>query len=89
MNLVVPWAELVPLIAPHAPDPGAKDGRPPFSVETMLRIHFLLQWFNLSDPAMEEALYGMAPFHEFVGCTREEITCPTRAPSYRNSRQFC
>jgi IS5 family transposase len=34
---------------------GAKGGRPPFAVETMLRIHFLQQWFNLSDPAMEEA----------------------------------
>ena len=50
MNLVVPWAELVSLIAPHAPAPGAKGGRPPFAVETMLRIHFLHQWFNLSDP---------------------------------------
>ena len=38
MNLVVPWGELVSLIAPHAPAPGAKGGRPPFAVETMLRI---------------------------------------------------
>jgi transposase, IS5 family len=66
MNLVVPWAELVSLIAPHAPAPGAKGGRPPFAVETMLRIHFLQQWFNLSDPAMEEALYDMALFREFA-----------------------
>ncbi len=44
MNLVVPWAELVSLIAPHAPAPGAKGGRPPFAVETMLRIHFLHVW---------------------------------------------
>ena len=66
MNLVVPWAELVSLITPHAPAPGAKGGRPPFAVETMLRIHFLQQWFNLSDPAMEEALYDMALFREMV-----------------------
>ena len=66
MNLVVPWAELVSLIAPHAPAPGAKGRRPPFAVETMLRIHFLQQWFNLSDPAMEEALYDMALFREMV-----------------------
>ena len=52
MNLVVPWAELVSLIAPHAPAAGAKGGRPPFPVQTMLRIHFLRQRFNLSDPAM-------------------------------------
>ena len=67
MNLVVPWGELVALIAPHAPAPGAKGGRPPFAVETMLRIHFLQQWFNLSDPAMEEALYDMPLFQQFVG----------------------
>jgi IS5 family transposase len=44
MNLVVPWAELVSLIAPHAPAPGSKGGRPPFAVETMLRIHFIHVW---------------------------------------------
>lgn len=57
MNLVVPWAERVSLIAPYAPAPGAKGGCPPFAVQTMLRIHFLQQWFNRSDPALEEALY--------------------------------
>jgi IS5 family transposase len=65
MNLVVPWAELVSLIAPHASQPGTKGGRPPFAVDTMLRIHFLQQWFNLSDPAMEEALYDTPMFREF------------------------
>ena len=50
MNLVVPWAELVALIQPHAP-PG-KTGRPPFAVPTLLRIHFMQQWFGLSDPAV-------------------------------------
>ncbi|RQS03432.1 IS5 family transposase [Burkholderia sp. Bp8998] len=65
MNRVVPWAQLVALIAPHAPN--AKTGRPPFAVETMLRIHFLQQWFNLSDPGMEEALYDMPLFQQFAG----------------------
>ena len=55
MNLVVPWAELVGLIQPHAP--AGKTGRPAFAVEIMLRIHFMQQWFSLSAPAMEEALY--------------------------------
>jgi IS5 family transposase len=66
MNLVVPWAELVSLIAPHAPLPGTRGGRPPFAVDAMLRIHFLQQWFNLSDPAMEEALYDTPMFREFA-----------------------
>ena len=82
MNLVVPWAELVSLIAPHAPAPGAKGGRPPFAVETMLRIHFL-QWFNLSDPAMEEALYDMALFREFVGLDAGEDNLPDESTILR------
>jgi len=60
--LVVPWAELVALIVPHAPMRNAKGGRPAFAVQTMLHIHFLQQWFNLSDPAMEEALYDTPMF---------------------------
>ena len=49
MISVVPWAELVLLIEPHAP--AGKTGRPPFAVLTLLRIHFMQQWFGLSDPA--------------------------------------
>ena len=65
MNRVVPWAQLVALITPHAP--AGKTWRPPFAVETMLRIDFLQQWFSLSDPAMEEALYDMLLFQQFAG----------------------
>jgi IS5 family transposase len=64
MNLVVPWAELVALIEPHAP--AGKTGRPPFAVSTMLRIHFLQQWFGLSDPAMEEVLHDVPLYREFA-----------------------
>jgi len=64
MNLVVPWAELVALIEPHAP--AGKTGRPPFAVAIMLRIHFLQQWFGLSDPAMEEALHDVPLYCEFA-----------------------
>jgi IS5 family transposase len=92
MNLVVPWAELVSLIAPHAPTPGAKGGRPPFAVETMLRIHVVQQWFNLSDPAMEEALYDMALFREFVGLDAGEDNMPDESTilgSHRSKRTTC
>ena len=72
MNLVVPWAELVGLIEPHAPT--GKTGRPPFAVATMLRIHFMQQWFGLSNPGMEEALHDVPLYCEFarldVGITR-------------------
>jgi IS5 family transposase len=65
MNRVVPWVELVALIAPYAPE--GRRGRPPFPIETMLRVHFLQQWFGLSDPAMEEALHEMPMYREFAG----------------------
>ncbi|MDE2094745.1 MAG: IS5 family transposase [Burkholderiales bacterium] len=65
MERVVPWAALVEVVAPFAPE--GRRGRPPFSVETMLRIHFMQQWFTLSDPAMEEALHDMPLFREFAG----------------------
>jgi transposase, IS5 family len=72
MNLVVPWCELVEVIQPFAPS--GQTGRPPFAVETMLRIHFLQQWFGLSDPAMEEALHDVPLYCEFAkldaGATR-------------------
>jgi IS5 family transposase len=64
MERVVPWGALVSLVAPHAPE--SKKGRPPFPIETMLRIHFMQQWFTLSDPAMEEALHDIALFREFA-----------------------
>ena len=64
MERVVPWAALVDLVAPFAPE--GKKGRPPFAVETMLRIHFMQQWFTLSDPAMEEALHDVPLFREFA-----------------------
>ena len=65
MEKVVPWSDLVALVSPYLPD--GKRGRPPFSPETMLRIHFMQQWFTLSDPAMEEALHDMPVFREFAG----------------------
>src|SRR5438105_15672144 len=65
MEQVVPWGELCALVAPHYPQPGK--GRRPVGVERMLRIYFLQQWFNLSDPAVEEALYDSAVMRQFVG----------------------
>jgi IS5 family transposase len=83
MNLVVPWGELVALVEPYAPAPGAKGGRPPFAVQTMLRIHFLQQWFNLSDPAMEEALYDTPMFREFAGLDASEDNLPDESTILR------
>ena len=64
MDQVVPWATLVEVIAPYYPE--GKTGRPPFSLQTMLRIHFLQQWFTLSDPGMEEAFFDTPLLREFA-----------------------
>ena len=57
MEEVVPWADICALIEPFYPKPG--NGRPPYGLDRMLRIYFLQQWFNLSDPGVEEALYDL------------------------------
>ena len=68
MNCVVPWDSLLALIAPHAPAADKpKGGRPPIALATMLRIHFIQQWFGLSDPAMQEALHDVPLYREFAG----------------------
>ncbi|MBK5186969.1 MAG: IS5 family transposase [Gemmatimonadaceae bacterium] len=65
MDAVIPWAALRSVIAPHYPKPGR--GRPPVSLETMLRIYLLQQWFDLSDPQAEEAIYDSEAMRRFVG----------------------
>jgi IS5 family transposase len=65
MEQVVPWGKLCALIEPHYPKPG--NGRRPKELEQMLRIYFLQQWFNLADPAVEEALYDSASLRQFAG----------------------
>ena len=65
MERVVPWSELVALVSPYLPE--GRRGRPPFPAEAMLRIHFMQQWFNLSDPAMEDALHDVPLFRDFAG----------------------
>ena len=64
MEQVVPWGSLVELVAPYYPE--GRNGRPPFSLETMLRIHFMQQWFTLSDPGMEEAFFDTPLLREFA-----------------------
>jgi IS5 family transposase len=67
MDRVVPWAELCAVIEPVYPKAGAEGGRPTIPLERMLRVYFLQQWFNLSDPAVEEALYDSAAMRSFAG----------------------
>jgi IS5 family transposase len=65
MELVVPWAELHALVEPHYPKAG--NGRRPVGLSIMLRTYFMQQWFNLSDPGVEEAFYESATLRRFAG----------------------
>lgn len=66
MDEIIPWRNLCKVIKPFYPKPKGA-GRPPVGLERMLRIHFLQHWFNLSDPAVEEALYDSRAMRRFVG----------------------
>lgn len=67
MDKVVPWAELCAVVEPFYPKPRADGGVRPVGLERILRIHFLQQWYALSDPGVEEALYDSAVMRRFVG----------------------
>jgi IS5 family transposase len=72
MERVVPW--VVQIVELHYSR--AKTGRQPFDIETMLRIHYLQQWFALSDPATEEALHDMLVFRESAKLRRTRLHRP-------------
>jgi IS5 family transposase len=65
MDAVMPWAELLALVAPYYSK--GETGRKPVGLEIMLRVYFLQQWFNLSDPGAEDALYESAVLRRFAG----------------------
>ena len=65
MDQVIPWSILLNLIEPVYPKAG--NGRPPYPLKAMLRTHLMQNWFGLSDPAMEEALYEIASMRQFAG----------------------
>lgn len=74
MEQVVPWAGLLALIEPFYPKAG--NGRSPYPLETMLRIHLLQNWFALSDPAMEEALYEITSLRQFAKLSLTQGSIP-------------
>jgi transposase, IS5 family len=67
MARIVPWAKLEAVIEPHYPRLGPQGGRRPFPLRVMLRIYCLQQWYNLSDPGAEEALYDIQSMRAFTG----------------------
>lgn len=74
MDQVIPWSRLYALIEPHYPKAGPAGGRPPLPLERMFRIYCLQQWYNLSDPGAEEALYDSLTMRRFAGvCTDADV----------------
>lgn len=84
MDRVVPWKELEKVIAPFYPEAG--NGRPPIGLSRMLRIHFMQQWFNLSDPGMEDALYDSESMRRFAGIelSRDPVPDETTILNFRH-----
>ncbi len=91
MDRIIPWPELTAAVQTVYPKISESGGRPPIPLERMLRIYFLQLWFNLSDPAVEEALYDSVAMRSFVGidlgveCAPDETTvCKFRHLLERN-----
>ena len=86
MAVIVPWARLEPVIAPHYPKLGPQGSRRPFRLGVMLRIYCLQQWYNLSDPGAEEALYDIQSMRAFAGLElgRDAIPDETTILNFRH-----
>ncbi len=91
MQTVVPWEKLIGLVRPLYPRLGEQGGRPPIPLERMLRVYCLQLWFNLSDPAVEEALYDNSEYPRrmdtdfstvanFMRCTLIRFPCKSDLP---------
>ena len=82
MEQVVPWNSLLSLIEPFYPVAGR--GRHPYPIATMLRVHLMQNWFGLSDPAMEEALYEIASMRRFANLSLDRIPDETTILNFRH-----
>ena len=74
MDEIIPWEEWVGIIKPYYPT--GKRGRPPVNLEKMLRMYLLQIWFNLSDPATEDAIYDSYAMRKFTGIDFMTETVP-------------
>jgi IS5 family transposase len=81
MDAVIPWARLLALIEPHYPKAG--NGTQPMPLERMLRIYFMQNWFNLSDPQAEDSLYDIESMRRFAGIELTEDAIPDESTILR------
>lgn len=86
MEQIIPWQEMSDAISPYYPKTPKGAGRKPIGLLRMLKIHFLQHWFELSDPAVEEALYDSRAMRLFVGIDlgREPVPDETTICKFRH-----
>src|SRR5438876_3157819 len=86
MAAVVPWSALASVVEPHYPRVGPQGGRRPFPLPVMVRIYCLQQWYSLSDPGAEEALYDIQSMRSFCGLElgRDAIPDETTILNFRH-----
>ena len=84
MDAVVPWRDLEALIEPHYPKAG--NGRQPVGLSIVLRVYFLKQWFNLSDPGAEDSLYESPVLRRFAGVDLGRAAAPDETTILRFRR---
>lgn len=89
MDAVIPWQEFVQVIEPYYPKPEGA-GRRPIGLEVKLRIYFMQQWYSLSDPAMEDALYDIESMRRFAGLELDTDAMPdeTTICKFRHLLEF-
>lgn len=81
MDQIIPWAQILALIGPHYPKAG--NGTQPMPMQRMLRIYFMQQWFNLSDPAVEDTPYDSESMRRFAGLELLEDAVPDESTILR------
>ena len=82
MQQAVPWQQLIELISPYYSKP-SKRGRPQISLELMIKAYFVQQWYDLSDPALEEQLNDSLSIRRFVGVDLGERRAPDESTLLR------
>ena len=83
MDALIPWSLFIDIIEPYYPKSGK--GRRPYPLIHMLKIHFLQQWYSLSDEGMEDALYDIETFYSFVfGRNHSSIPDRTTIMNFRH-----
>ena len=87
MDATIPWDDCSALIRPGYHQPSTKGGRSPFPLDLMLRIHWLQQWFTLSDPLMEEMLIDTPCFRRFAGIDTVSERIPDETTISKHPRQ--